>query len=310
MKDTTPSVVMMVRPVRFGYNTQTAVTNTFQKSVGLDPAEVQQKALQEFDELVNKLNTAGVEVHVFDDAEQPHTPDSIFPNNWISFHESGHMVLYPMLAENRRWERKENIINQIKELYDSHSIHDLSVHETAGRFLEGTGSIVFDYRNRIAYAALSPRTDKELVRSVCKHLDFKPVFFTSVDRNGTPVYHTNVIMCVGDEFAVICAESIIDSKERDMVLKELKKGGKTIVEITQEQVAQFAGNMYELVNNKGERLLLMSGRAYRSLTEEQKKTLEKFCRIISSPLDTIELHGGGSARCMIADVRLPRKVKK
>lgn len=310
MKDANTSVVMMVRPVRFGYNAETAVTNAFQKSLGLDPASVQQKALQEFDELVKKLRAAGVEVLVFDDASEPHTPDSIFPNNWISFHETGHMVLYPMLAENRRMERKEDIINQVKELYDTNSVHDLTVHETAGRFLEGTGSLVFDYQNKTAYAALSPRTDKELVISVCRQLGFRPVFFTSVDRNGQPIYHTNVMMCVGDEFAVVCAESIINNQERDTVLNELRQGGKTIIEISQEQVEQFAGNMYELVNKQREHLLLMSAQAYRSLTEEQKRMLEKFCRLIYSPLDTIELHGGGSARCMIADVRLPKKIKK
>ena len=307
MKDRTPSVVMMVRPVRFGYNAETAVTNTFQKSTGLDPAEVQSKALNEFDALVSKLRSEGVEVQVFEDAKAPHTPDSIFPNNWISFHESGHMVLYPMLAENRRLERKEEIISKMRELFDSHSIRDLSVHEATGRFLEGTGSLVFDYQGKIAYAAVSPRTDKDLVDVICTELGFRPVFFTSVDRKGTPVYHTNVIMCVGYEFAVICAESIIDEEERKMVLDELRKGGKEVVEITQEQVAQFAGNMYELINDKGGHLLLMSGQAHRSLNEEQVKTLEKYCKIISSPLDTIELHGGGSARCMIADVRLPRK---
>ena len=301
---------MMVRPARFGYNAETAITNTFQKSTTLDPFEVQQKALNEFDALVSMLRSEGIEVQVFEDADLPYTPDSIFPNNWISFHESGHMVLYPMLAENRRLERKEDIINKIKELYESHSIHDLSVHEATGRFLEGTGSLVFDYRNNVAYAAVSPRTDKELVETICRELGFKPVFFTSVDRNGTPVYHTNVIMCVGDEFAVLCAESIIDEAEREIVLDELRKGGKTVVEITQQQVEQFAGNMYELINAKGEHLLLMSGQAHRSLTEDQKRILGRFCRIISSPLDTIELHGGGSARCMIADLRLPKKGSK
>jgi hypothetical protein len=307
MKDLRPSVVMMVRPVRFGYNVETAVTNTFQKNTGLDPEKVQKTALAEFDALVSKLRSEGVEVHVFEDANMPHTPDSIFPNNWISFHESGHMVLYPMLAENRRLERKEDIVNQIKELYASQSIHDLTVNEATGRFLEGTGSIVFDYINDVAYAAVSPRTDKELVNEICRVLGFRPVFFTSLDKKGTPVYHTNVIMCVGEKFAVICAESITEEGERKAVLNELLSGGKTVVEITQAQVEQFAGNMYELINSKGDHLLLMSEQAHRSLTEEQKKTLEGFCRIISSPLDTIELHGGGSARCMIADIRLPKK---
>lgn len=296
----------MVRPVKFGYNTETAVTNAFQQSSGLTPSEIQEKTLHEFEMLVQALRNEGVEVIVVDDTHEPHKPDSIFPNNWISFHESGHVMLYPMLAENRRRERRSDIIEKIKELRQLELLHDLSDHETTEKYLEGTGSIVFDYKNHIAYAVRSPRTHEELVEEVCAKLGYKPVVFSACDRHGQPVYHTNVVMCVGESFAVICLECI-DKQERDRVISELKNTGKEIVDISFGQVEKFAGNMYELVNNQGKNLLLMSEQAKLSLTDDQVATLQKYCKIISSPLYTIELHGGGSARCMVADIRLPKK---
>lgn len=299
------STVLMVRPVRFGYNPETAITNTFQKNAA-DGSEIQQRALHEFNSLVQLLSREGVNVLAIDDTSEPHTPDSIFPNNWISFHSNASIVLYPMLAANRRSERRHDIIGKVKELFLCSEIIDLSDHEKEERFLEGTGSIVFDHPCKRAYTALSPRTHKELVMQLCARMGYKPVMFTSTDREGIPVYHTNVIMCIGHRLAVVCLESIDDESERAMLMRELEATGKTIVPITRNQVECFAGNMYELLNTNGDHLLLMSTAAKNSLTQEQIRTISRFCRIIHSPLDTIEQHGGGSARCMIADIRLPR----
>jgi hypothetical protein len=296
----------MVRPARFGYNSETAVTNTFQQATGASPETVQQLALEEFDAMADLLRAEGVKVIVIDDTAEPHTPDSIFPNNWISMHESGHIILYPMLAPNRRRERRIDIIEKLKENYTCHNIYDLSSFENEEKYLEGTGSIVLDHRNRAAYASRSPRTNEELFRELCIRIGYKPLLFSALDRAGSPIYHTNVVMCIGDAFAVICTECI-PAGERETVINSLREDGKAIITITLEQVESFAGNMYELVNNEDERLLLMSTRAYRSLGGEQLRELEKFCRIIHTPLHTIESHGGGSARCMVADVRLPGK---
>jgi hypothetical protein len=299
------STVLMVRPVRFGYNPETAITNTFQKSAAAGQ-EIQYRALQEFNALVQLLSREGVNVLAIDDTSDPHTPDSIFPNNWISFHSNGSIVLYPMLAANRRHERREDIIRKVKELFACNEIIDLSGHENQDQFLEGTGSIVFDHQHQRAYAALSPRTHRDLVTHLCSRIGYTPVMFTSTDRAGVPVYHTNVVMCVGKQLAVVCLESIDSSSERAMLARELSATGKTVVPITRNQVECFAGNMFELVNTNGDHLLLMSTAAKNSLTPEQTRIISRYCRIIHSPLDTVEQHGGGSARCMIADIRLPR----
>jgi hypothetical protein len=299
------STVLMVRPVRFGYDTETSGTNTFQQQAVSIPEDIQSQALKEFDQLAAMLRQQGINIIIAEDTHEPHTPDSIFPNNWISFHDTGLAVLYPMLAQNRRLERRTDIIDIIKKNFQLDMLHDMSTSEQLQQYLEGTGSIVFDYVNRLAFASISQRTHRSLVYALCEKLEYKPVIFTAVDRNGLPVYHTNVVMCIGGQFAAVCLECIIKGKQE--VSDALKQTGKTIVPLSLLQVEKFAGNMYELRNDKDERLLLMSSQAYRSLQEDQVRSLEKFCRTIHSPLDTIELHGGGSARCMIADVRLPRR---
>lgn len=298
------SSVLMIRPVRFGYNAETAITNVFQEDVVQE--DVQASALCEFNMLARLLANEGVNVVIINDTEQPHTPDSIFPNNWISFHEDGTIILYPMLAHNRRPERRPDIIEALKQQFRCRSLIDLSNHEQENRFLEGTGSIVFDHAHKIAYAALSPRTDRYLLTMLCEMAGYIPLVFNAADSAGVPVYHTNVVMCVGEQFAVVCLESIRDLSEREILLERLRSTGKMIVNITLQQVNEFAGNMYELIDSRGKHLLLMSSRAEASLTQEQKDTLNKFCRIVHSPLNTIERLGGGSARCMIADIRLPR----
>jgi len=294
----------MIRPVAFGFNEQTAGSNAFQQQ-GLEQHNVQQQALQEFDTLVATLRDNGVDVIVIDDTPDPHTPDSIFPNNWISFHENGQIFLYPMQADNRRLERREDIVDQLKTKFSISEIDDLSHFETDEKFLEGTGSMVLDRRNKIAYACLSPRTDPEVLADFCERSGYGTVEFHAVDSQGRAIYHTNVLMCIGEEFVVICLDSVADEDERELLTDSFTLTRKEIVEISMEQMNAFAGNMLELVNDKGEHLLVMSARAYHSLLPEQINSLEKHCRLIYAEMSTIETNGGGSARCMIAEVRLP-----
>lgn len=297
------SQILMIRPVNFGFNEQTAESNAFQKSG--EQTEVQQKALQEFNAFVEVLRANEVDVLVIDDTPEPHTPDSIFPNNWISFHENGSVFLYPMQAENRRLERK--VFNTIKEVFPNLKIHDLSYFEQQNRFLEGTGSLVLDRENKLAYACISPRTDPEIVTEFCRISGYQPVLFHAADQNGKAIYHTNVLMALGDQFAVICLDSIQNQTEKTTVKEALQQSGKEIIEISFEQMNAFAGNMLQLKNNYGESLLVMSETAFLSLNQTQIKTLEKYCRLIYSTLNTIETNGGGSARCMMAEVFLPVK---
>jgi len=300
------STVLMIRSVAFGFNEQTAGSNAFQQQ-GLEQHNVQQQALQEFDTLVATLRDNGVDVIVVDDTPDPHTPDSIFPNNWISFHENGQIFLYPMQADNRRLERREDIVDQLKTKFSISEIDDLSHFETDEKFLEGTGSMVLDRRNKIAYACLSPRTDPEVLADFCERSGYGTVEFHAVDSKGKPIYHTNVLMCMGEAFVVICLDSVADEDERELLTDSFTINRKEIVEISMEQMNAFAGNMLELVNDKGEHLLVMSARAYHSLLPEQINSLEKYCKLIYTNLNTIETNGGGSARCMIAEVRLPLK---
>ncbi len=300
----TTSTILMIRPVNFGFNEQTAGSNAFQNRNAVQQ-KVQDKALTEFDNLVNVLRENGVEVIVIDDTPEPHTPDSIFPNNWVSFHQDGNVFLYPMMAENRRLERREDIIMQLEDEFKIKHIIDLSRFEHEHKFLEGTGSMVLDRENKIAYACLSPRTDKDVLDLFCAQSGYKPVLFHAVDENGMDIYHTNVLMCIGSKFAVICLDSIADEKEKAEVIASLKATNKEIVAISFAQMNQFAGNMLELKNKAGESLLVMSQNAYQSLTQGQKTTLEKYCKIVYVDINTIENNGGGSARCMIAEVHLP-----
>ena len=311
MNQTTNSI-LMIRPVAFRMNEQTAVNNYYQKVLdNLLPATVNAKAQEEFDAFANKLRAVGVYVIVVDDTPQPDTPDSIFPNNWISFHETGDVVLYPMFAENRRGERREDVLDILEDNgFVINEIMDYTSAEEDGFFLEGTGSIVLDRENGKAYCALSPRADEELFIEFCEDFEYSPVIFEAfqtVNGERKPIYHTNVMMCIGDTFAVICAECIDDKKERKMVLDSLRGDDKEIILITEAQVNNFAGNMLEVLGADDRRYLVMSSSAHQSLTKKQIAQLEEHVTILSSSLDTIEACGGGSARCMMAEVFLPRE---
>jgi hypothetical protein len=311
MNQTTNSI-LMIRPVAFRMNEQTAVNNYYQKVLdGLSPETVNAKAQEEFDTFVNKLKMVGVNVIVVNDTIDPDTPDSIFPNNWISFHESGDVVMYPMFAENRRQERREDILELLEDkgFEMNEFITDYSSAEEDGFFLEGTGSIVLDRENGKAYCALSPRADEELFIEFCEDFDMNPVIFEAfqtVNGERKLIYHTNVMMCIGDTFAVICADCIDDKKERKMVLDSLKSDEKEIILITEAQMNNFAGNMLELMGSDERRYLVMSSSAHQSLTKKQIAQLEEHVTILSSSLDTIEACGGGSARCMMAEIFLPK----
>lgn len=295
--------LLMIRPVSFGFNEQTAGSNAFQNRDGAD--NVQEKALKEFDRFVQVLRDNGVDVTVIDDTKEPHTPDSIFPNNWISFHSDGNIFLYPMQAENRRLERREDIISQLEDKFKVHRIEDLSHFETEGKFLEGTGSMVLDRESKVVYACLSPRTDEEVLTEFCKETGYRAVTFDAVDQSGQAIYHTNVVMGIGSGFAVICVESIIDEQERISVSNSLQNSKKEIIDISFNQMNHFAGNILEVKNNKGETLIMMSHTAFEAFTIEQKTVLEKYGKLVYADIHTIEHIGGGSARCMMAEVHLP-----
>jgi hypothetical protein len=310
MKQTTNSI-LMIRPVAFRMNEQTAVNNYYQKVLdGLLPATVNAKAQEEFDAFVKKLRSVGVNVIIVDDTLSPDTPDSIFPNNWISFHENGDVVLYPMFAENRRLERREEILDVLEdEGFVINEIMDYTEAEMDSIFLEGTGSLLLDRANGKAYCALSPRADEELFIEFCEDFDFAPVIFEAfqtVNGERKLIYHTNVMMCLGETFAVLCADAIDDKKERKMVIDSLKNDDKQVILITEDQVNNFAGNMLEVKGADDRRYLVMSAAAHQSLTKKQITELEEHVTILSSSLDTIEACGGGSARCMMAEIFLPR----
>lgn len=306
----TTNTILMIRPIHFRMNEQTAVNNYFQEDLKLKNPEINRKAQQEFDDFVEVLKSNGVNVIVLSDDELLDTPDSIFPNNWVSFHENGDIAIYPMFAENRRKERREEVFMTLeREGFKIENIVDYTSAEDEGLFLEGTGSLVLDREHKIAYCALSPRADEDLFIEFCEDFDYFPVVFNAyqtVNNQRMPIYHTNVMMCVGTKIAVICLDSIDDKKERKQVLQQLKNTGKEIIAITEAQMHQFAGNMLQLKGANNQDLLVMSQSAYNSLTQEQLRTIEKYCKIVSSSLETIETCGGGSARCMMAEVFLPK----
>lgn len=297
----------MIRPVSFGFNEQTAESNAFQNR-SADEQNIQAKALAEFDAFADKLRDNGLDVIVVDDTVEPHTPDSIFPNNWVSFHSDGSVYLYPMQAKNRRLERRADVIENLKKKFTVSKVDDLSYFENQNQFLEGTGSMVLDRVNKVAYACLSPRTDEQVITGFCRKSGYQAVLFNAVDEHGKAIYHTNVLMCIGDQFVVICLEAIPDVVQRDNLISLFANTHKEILVISQQQLNEFAGNMLELQNKAGQRLLVMSARAHASLTAEQIKILEKHCKIVSADLDMIESIGGGSARCMLAEVHLPLRV--
>jgi hypothetical protein len=304
------SNILMIRPVKFQYNSQTAESNAFQdaNAASQDLSVTQATAQEEFDEMVRQLRTAGVNVMVYDDTPEPHTPDSIFPNNWISFHASGKVILYPMQAENRRLERRTDIIDDLRKTFDIDVILDFTHFEKENKFLEGTGSLVLDRSSRIAYACISNRTDEEVLNAWANQMNgYKIVKFNAFDAHDKAIYHTNVVMCMGDTFAVICLQSIKDPDERLMVREAIEKSGKNVFEISLEQMNQFAGNMLLVKTKRGTKLLVMSKSAYKSLKPSQIVELEEYADIMNFDLDMIEKCGGGSARCMMAEVHLPLK---
>lgn len=296
----------MIEPIQFDFNEETAVNNLFQVKSTLSTA-LQQKALTEFRGLVDLLQKAGVDVLVVKDSPDPHTPDSLFPNNWLSMHEDGTLILYPMFAVNRRNERKQSVLDAVREKYRIEQIIDFSQYENQGLFLEGTGSMVLDRQHKIAYACLSQRTHRQLLNEFAEKRNYQTVAFVSVDSNRQPVYHTNVMMSVADEYAVICLDSIPDESERKKVSNTLQDTRKEIIPISMDQMNHFAGNMLQVQSKQGEPLLVMSSQAYHSLNPEQLTGLEKFNRILHTDLSTIETNGGGSARCMMAEIFLPVK---
>jgi len=303
--------LFMVRPVHFRMNEQTAVNNYYQKVIeNVLPATLLVRAKNEFNNFVQKLEDIGVTVVVVDDKEETDTPDAHFPNNWVSFHENGTVATYPMFAENRRTERREDILEILEEKgFTINHVVDYSSAEEEDVFLEGTGSLLLDRVNRKAYCALSPRADEELFIEFCEDFEYTPVIFTAyqtVDGKRLPIYHTNVMMCLGEDFSVICLDSIDDKKERKNVLKNLKQDKKEIIEITEDQVIHFAGNMLQVEGKDGS-YVVMSNAAYQSLTPTQIAQINKRSKILYSSLDVIEACGGGSARCMMAEVFLPKK---
>ncbi|NNK76893.1 MAG: amidinotransferase [Maribacter sp.] len=304
------NTILMIRPVNFRMNEQTAVNNYFMEKMDLKNKSINEKAQEEFDAFVRVLRAKGVNVIVIDDKKDPDTPDSIFPNNWISFHTSGNVAIYPMYAENRRLERREDIFDILEEHgFIINNIIDYTSAEQEGVFLEGTGSILKDRVKQKAYCALSERAHEELFIEFCEDFDCFPVIFTAyqtVNEERLPIYHTNVMMAMAEDFVVICLDSIDDKKERKNVVDHLRKDGKEIIKISEEQMHHFAGNMLQVIGANEKRFMVMSSQAYHSLAQEQIENIEKYCEIIHSPLDTIETCGGGSARCMMAEVFLPK----
>jgi len=298
------SHILMIRPASFGYNAETAVNNSFQVNTG-NLSETASNAILEFDAFVQKLRENGVDVLVYQDTKDPHTPDSIFPNNWISFHEEGVVCQFPMFAENRRKERNNAVIQLVKEKFKVTEQLDFTYFEAENLFNEGTGSMVLDRDHKIAYACLSPRTAIKPLQAFCKEMKYKAVCFNAFGENGDPIYHTNVMMCVADKYVVICLDAITNPQEKLMLSETIIATGKKIIPISITQMNSFAGNMLQVVNNKGQKILVMSHHAYESLYDEQANELQAFNTLLYASLNTIETNGGGSARCMMAEVFLP-----
>ena len=302
--------ILMIRPAQFRMNEQTAVNNYFQAQAGMTPEAVEKKAQEEFDTYVSVLREKGVQVTVVQDTLDPDTPDALFPNNWVSFHQDATVALYPMFAENRRLERREAVLEILEEdgfIIDQ--VMDYTAAEDSGIFLEGTGSLILDRVHKKAYCALSSRADEELFIEFCEDFEYTPVIFTAnqtVEGKRLPIYHTNVMMCLAETFAVICSDSIDDKKARKAVLNHLKEDGKEVIAISEVQMHSFAGNMLQVLGSNETPYLVMSTTAYESLQPDQLSKIRKHCEIIHADLSTIETCGGGSARCMMAEVFLPR----
>jgi len=304
------NTILMIRPVAFRMNEETAVNNYFQKSIAEENEAITKKAQEEFDAFASKLRKVGVNVIVVDDIKENNTPDSIFPNNWVSFHENGNVALYSMFAKNRRPERREDILATLEEKgFQIKNIVDYTDAENEEVYLEGTGSLLLDRANEKAYCALSDRADEALVIEFCEEFEYMPIIFTAnqtVNGERKAIYHTNVMMCLAENFVVICLDTIDDKKERKTLVKSLQEDGKEMITISEEQMHEFAGNMLQVEGAFQKKYLVMSERAHQSLTADQVAKIEKHCEILSSNLHTIETLGGGSARCMMAEVFLPK----
>jgi hypothetical protein len=295
--------VLMIRPIQFAFNSQTAESNAFQhKDHGLEDMEINRLAIKEFDGFVKLLKKNGIKVVVINDTILPATPDSIFPNNWISIDQHGRIIIFPMYAENRRHEKREDIIAYLENEYHIKEVKNYSDYEIKNKFLEGTGSMVIDYVNNIAYACLSSRTHYELFAHFCKDMGYKPVSFTAVDDNKKEIYHTNVMMCIASKFVIVCLESIHNKDERAIVENSFKSTGHSIIDISYEQMKHFAGNMLEVQNEEGTKFLVMSKQAYKTLTKEQLNIIKEHNTILAPAIPTIEAIGGGGVRCMLAEV--------
>ncbi len=311
MRKQVTSDILMIRPANFRYNEETASNNYYQKVVeGLSVEDAQKNALREFDEFVEKLRMKKLNVKVIDDTPSPETPDAIFPNNWVSFHEDGTVCMYPMFAESRRKERRKDIIDQLATEYEIKEVVDYTSYEDLQKYLEGTGSMVLDRANLVVYAAISVRTNRDILDLFCKKYGYQPVIFRAnqtVNGERVPIYHTNVMMCLAEQFVVICLDTIDDENERKQVTEMFEKSGKDIIVISEEQLNFFAGNMLQVCNTDGQYYTIMSSTAFHSLTKDQLEIIEKYGAVIHSSLDTIEACGGGSARCMMAEIFLPPK---
>lgn len=307
MRRQTTSHILMVRPAHFAFNEETAASNAFQSRDGrLTPQQIRQQAMEEFDAFVEQLRAAGVQVIVAKDSATPVKPDAVFPNNWVTFHQEGFVVTYPMFAPTRRRERRRQIIDQVlQEGFRSDRRLNFEFNEKRNLFLEGTGSIIFDHYHRLAYACLSPRTDPQLLEDLCQEIDYQKVVFHATDAQNQDIYHTNVMMALGETFVVICLESVLDPAERRMLEQKFEATHKEIVAISLAQMNAFAGNMLQVRNTAGQTLLVMSTTAYRALNPQQIATLKRHTQLLHSPINTIETYGGGSARCMMAEVFLP-----
>jgi hypothetical protein len=299
--------VLMIRPSRFYPNPETAADNAFQRNADRDSETLTLMARKEFDAAVQTLRAAGVNVHVFEDTTEPEKPDAVFPNNWISTHHDGRIALFPMYSVLRRRERRQDIVGELRKHYRVSDVIDYSAFEDEGCCLEGTGSLVFDHVDKIAYVSLSNRSNPKVIQRFADDFSYEPVIFTSIGSNGQPIYHTNVMMCIGTAFAMVGLEMIPNKTERELVRASLEKTGKEIVELSTDQIANFAGNAIELHDKDGEKLLVLSTRADAALTENQRKRLSRHARLVPLELPTIEL-GGGSARCMIATIHLPLRL--
>lgn len=302
-----PHTLLMIRPNSFGFNEQTSITNFFQKGSNENGASIRQRSLVEFDTMVDKLRENEIDVLVFDDSALPQKPDAIFPNNWISLHEDGKLILYPMLAHNRRVERRPEIIELLKERFSIGEVIDFSSEENENRILEGTGSLVFDHVNKTTYASRSERTNEQLVQQLCKRIGYRPLVFDALDESGKPVYHTNVLMCVGQKFAVLCLDSIRNESDQELLLTSFHNTQHKVVAISYAQMQFFAGNMLEIKNRKDEPFVLLSQTAFNSLLPGQVDAITRFADMLPINITTIEMIGGGSVRCMVAGIHSPKK---